>query len=394
MAEPLYKYLDRRSAKVEKIPAVALQYETNAPRSFSDSEIQLIADYEIGIEIEVENVNAHTCTEYVVWQMHNDGSLRNSGYEYVTIPIKGKRIVFALNQFFGTMSPTISFSPRTSIHIHLNVLDMTPHQIGTLLMVYLVHEKLFYQFVGGCRDRNNFCVPMLDSSWDKMLKTFLGESFIVPQMDQYRYMGLNVAALRKFGTLEFRHLGGTKDITKILKWINLIFCLKQFAMRQSWEDVKARIGKLNDDSRYLQFFNDVFGPCGYYLNSWNLQKDMETAVSRVKRLLISNSFKRDLNALFTKQAVWYSVLCKLNKELTPDSIALQPELRQSAVRGRRLDGGLFARPIPVAQQEVEIDLAEDEPEDVEEAAPNEIPQFNLQEAINIYHRGHGGGGRR
>lgn len=308
MGEPLYKVLGKRTAKVEKISPDILVYEAKAPQDWWLSSVSLESDeFEIGIEMEVENVRLHSCTDYTMWTVHPDGSLRNNGHEYVTHPIKGKRIPFVLNQFFNTMGSGISFSPRTSVHIHLNVLDMTPEQIGGLVMAYLPFEKLLFQFVGGNREKSNFCVPLMDVHWDRLLSHFFDAVYEPQRMDQYRYMALNLAAIQKFGTLEFRHLGGTNDVIKILRWINLIFKLKKYVLANNWGDIKHRISKLNEDSAYTAFFDEVWGNCGWYLNRLNLQKDMELAVSRIKRLTFKNTFRESIIKGCSKESSWYKM---------------------------------------------------------------------------------------
>ena len=298
MAEPLFKYLGRVNSNPEAISASAIAYEKMHMEKFSSPIATLVNEnFSVGIEIEVENVSRHGCQVYGVWQVHNDGSLRDSGFEYVTVPISGWRIHFALNQFFSTMAEDIRFSPRTSIHVHLNALDMKPKQIGGLLCTYLPFEQLLYRFAGASRQYNNFCVPLMDvQGFKNLLEMFTGPRFELPNLPNHRYMGLNLDAVRKYGTLEFRHMGGTNDKLKICRWINLIFCLKRYAMSNTYEEIVNRIQRLNSDSSYMMFLDEVFGNCSWYLDTHNLQKDMELGVSRVKAITTKNQWKKDLKA--------------------------------------------------------------------------------------------------
>lgn len=306
MPEPLYKYLGRRSAKVIKTGDAARNYENQNPQ-YKKSVAMASDDYEIGIEIEIENIRHHIPADYFIWEVKNDGSLRNNGYEYVSIPICGWRIPYAIHQFFGTVDQEYHFSPRTSIHVHLNALDMTPYQITGLILTYLAFEPLLYRFIGQDRDRNNFCVPLMDSN-AHIITYFTNDIFVPPQLSQHRYLGLNLDAVRKFGTVEFRHLGGTDDKEKILSWINLIFCLKKHAMAYDYRQIVNRVTELNSNSAYHAYFQEVFGSWGVVLDTSQLQKDMEWPVSRIKSLGLTNDWFRELTRTVKINDVWYQKL--------------------------------------------------------------------------------------
>ena len=108
----------------------------------------------IGIEVETENVkrfNQHS----PYWRMIEDGSLRNSGREFITPPIRAWRVEHALVQLFDhELNSDIEFSERTSIHIHMNVRTLTVPQLETLIMAYLVFEKVLFNYVGNDRYSN------------------------------------------------------------------------------------------------------------------------------------------------------------------------------------------------------------------------------------------------
>jgi hypothetical protein len=331
MQEQLYKYLKRRSSKVEQISAEILLYE-KAHDHWKEI-IPLVSETdEIGIEIEVEKVESMQAINYGVWVNHADGSLRNNGVEFVSLPIKGKRIHYALNQFFDALGKNYHFSPRTSIHIHVNVLDLLPKQIGALTMTYVPFERILYRFVGGSRDKSNFAVPVSDTDFSSFIKLFTADEWaLFGSLESRRYLGLNIDAVRKYGTLEFRHLGGTDDKTRIVRWINLIFKLKQFVEKNSFDEIKARIDKLNTDSQYTSFFNDVFGDVGWYLDQSNLKEDMEQGVSIVKRLTIPNDFWNEIKGGFSTKSLWYTRA--LEKARVPNFLSLDatPPRRQAGV---------------------------------------------------------------
>lgn len=305
----LYRLLKRRTASAGSISPAAVAYERAYPKYNRHPIAPVLSDCEVGIEIEIERVGPNDVGVYEVWEPKQDGSLRDNGLEYVSLPISGNRISYALHQFFGEISGGYRFSPRTSIHIHQNALNMTLPQIAGELITYGAIEKLLYQFVGGDRDKNNFAVPYYETSIYDHINIFLRGSLAdIMGYENHRYLGLNIASVTKLGTLEFRHLGGTDNIEKILKWINLIFCLKKFAMAHSYEEIKSRIDRLNTNSEYDIFVQDVFGECASSLNRFNLKKDMEHSVSLIKKIRTEHN-KLHLKA--TKnipESHWYQIL--------------------------------------------------------------------------------------
>src|SRR3546814_8987486 len=44
-----------------------------------------------------------------------------------------------------------AFSMRTSIHIHMNVLDLTEEDVVAIVLLYCLFEPMFYQFAGRAR---------------------------------------------------------------------------------------------------------------------------------------------------------------------------------------------------------------------------------------------------
>lgn len=315
MGTTLFRLFKRKSASVATVSSAMETYEQAVPHYFNPI-VPLVEDCqdEIGLEMEVENADNNMVTVYPAWTSRDDGSLRNNGTEYVSVPIAGRRIHFAINQFYDNINSDCHFSPRTSIHVHLNVLDLSIDQIAVLLLTYALFERQLYAFIGSDRDKSNFCVPMYESSY-KTIKYFLNnnESWQAPQLERSRYMGLNVDAVRKFGSLEFRHLEGTKNKEKLVHWINLLFRLKIYARENTLEYVKGRINKLNSDSSYQALFNDVFSSCAWYLNARDLQRECEAAVSSLKLLWAERKLLNQLAATLKNSSCWMKYLLAKEK---------------------------------------------------------------------------------
>ena len=113
-----------------------------------------------GIEVEVENLNETRLAIEHSWQVGTDGSLRNTGREFILYPSKPKHIEEAINHLFNQLPPKAHFSPRTSIHVHLNCRDLTLKQIYNIVILYQCFEDLIYDFAGKERKKSIFCVPI------------------------------------------------------------------------------------------------------------------------------------------------------------------------------------------------------------------------------------------
>ena len=270
----------------------------------------------IGIEVEMENFNnsAGTLTgvHTTFWMFKPDGSLRNNGMEAVSIPVQGEWIRTALKTLWAVIKD-VSFSARTSIHIHLDVRALTQKQLTCLLLVYLSVESLLYKFVGKDRHDSIYCVPLYTTTLVNALVDFVNKSIYKHGFAQNRYAGLNLDALKKFGTLEFRQLHGTHDLNKIMTWINLIFKIYQFAMKHQLDELIQRIAALNTNSFYIAYINDVFGEMTNQLDLLDIKSDLEKGVKAVKQSMISNKFASELRKGFSKRSPAAKMYVKLNR---------------------------------------------------------------------------------
>ncbi len=353
----------KRSPNVEIVSPEMLRFEQSCGHYFKEIYPLVDNTIEIGLEIEIEHVKDNMVDTYPLWSPRADGSLRDHGLEYVTVPMKGPRIHFALNQFFDMINSGYRFSPRTSIHVHVNVLNMNPHQVAVFLMTFGLFEKPLYRFVGQDRDKSNFCVPMFLSSYQcisHFIQFMPGQvSFVLPMLENHRYAGVNVDAVRKFGSLEFRHLHGTDDKIKLLKWINFLFRMKQFAMKTSLSEMKTVIQKMNTDSSYGAFAERVFGESRFTFDCSQLRNDLEGCVSGLKKLFVVDSFCQKLQRSVTKDSLWYAYLTKPKISSTQKTFSRPGQVRPARAAGRiplgieadqmRIDG--MGRVVRVAPQQ-------------------------------------------
>jgi hypothetical protein len=251
----------------------------------------------VGVEVEVENVlRVNPNVDLLLWQRKEDGSLRNRGLEFVTPPLQAPYVYPALELLLAGLNSTVQFSKRTSIHVHVNVRNLTIPQIQNMLLTYHLVEPLLFKFVGGNRYNNIFCVPWTTQDGFRLAfsqaSAEAGLSTLASNGEKYSALNLNT--MRNFGTLEFRHMPGTIDFKKIYQWVNLLLCLKVYGLRRSLPDLVGEITSLNTNSHYHEFLKNVFGEFTPMLDISNLQSYMETQVLDVKDALMNRQFHNSI----------------------------------------------------------------------------------------------------
>ena len=244
-------------------------------------------NYIFGVEVEVENVPYPEIlphhTSY--WNITQDNSLRNAGYEFVSMPLKAKYLENALNQLKNSLPNSADFSPRTSVHVHMNVRDLTIEQISSLVILYITCENLLFNWVGHERDKSVFCIKLLETNYRKDILHLLDSvSYIVHHWN--KYTALNLHPICSIGTVEFRHMEGNIHIPRILTWINFLSCLKSYTKTTSIQKLLHTVMNLNSSSEYKPFLESVFKNLTINLldnaSDEDIQNAMEEAVSYVK----------------------------------------------------------------------------------------------------------------
>jgi hypothetical protein len=296
-------------------------------------------DTHVGIEVEVEGIltrdrvgairdDSKTIVGYL-WSNTEDGSLRNNGREFVSIPVVGDGIVYAVDKLETYLNKNKScvgheFSERTSVHIHVNARDMTLEQLANFILLYTAVEPVLYNFCGGNRHKNIFCVPLNQTSEDLSLYSFYNKvkaqdraSSILDSLRHWKkYCGFNVRPLFSYGTIEFRHMVGTMNTEKLLIWIDMILKLKKYAMNSNFTSLYEELPLLNTTSEYSRLIYDIFGTYSEYLMFSNIQSRMEESVMFIKSCF--SPLPQD------RSSEIFSVLCKDNNAnaLIKSAIAL------------------------------------------------------------------------
>tara|TARA_R110000851_G_scaffold37319_4_gene96457 strand:+ start:2961 stop:3737 length:777 start_codon:yes stop_codon:yes gene_type:complete len=189
----------------------------------------------VGIEVELEGLRKSDFNDLKRWRIVSDGSLHD-GIEFVSDPVWGTAITDALNELDDQLrGKEPHLSPRTSIHVHINVLDMEMDALARFIKLYVMYEApLFRLHEEWNRTTNIFCTPCHKSvkimrSYSNIIKNLKRQHINRTDLPS-KYCAMNTKCLTSLGTLEFRLMGGSVDIVKIDRWINILLQLKLAAL--------------------------------------------------------------------------------------------------------------------------------------------------------------------
>lgn len=260
--------------------------------------IYLVTADNVGVEVELENMNpALDYSRLRYWRATTDGSLRDNGIEFVfRQPMGGVDVLNAvqeLEEFIVKNKVRVQLSERTSVHVHLDVRDLSVDEMFNLIVAYAFVERVMMRYCGEERMKNNFCIPLYDIgsttflhriSSMKNLGTFQHAANGFTENE--RYSAFNLNALLGYGSIEFRGYHGAYASGELLNWINVILSLKKFARDTPPEfcrEFHTNISKLGID----HIFSMIFRPdIARYLQSSYTREDLVACIPVVQDLII------------------------------------------------------------------------------------------------------------
>jgi len=195
-----------------------------------------------GIECEIESVEPDQSFDN--FMSTHDGSLRNDGMEFISKPLDRGTLLNSFRNLHAQIQlyePEHAFSPRTSTHVHINCRTLTEEQTRQLILFYALFEDFFFAMVNQDRRSNIHCVPLTE--------TFLPQIYRYELLryikNWHKYTALNVLPLTKQGSIEFRHLQGTKDDQLLSDWLLVLdnlwhICQREALSRETLAD-KAKL---------------------------------------------------------------------------------------------------------------------------------------------------------
>lgn len=319
----------RKSTKKKKVVATKKIHELVGhdpdPCTYQSSD-KFISSSLVGVEIELEGMNGlridnRTFSSY--WRETEDGSLRDGGREYVlSRPFAGKDLEKALSLFDKHVAKSghkIRVSDRTSVHVHIDVRDLTYEQLTRLVCIYAIFEDALFNLVGKERANNIFSTSLSNAEGNLKTLGVFGED---PNNAQARsvfinftkYSACNISAVSRYGSLEFRNHEGTYDIERIIKWINILLLLKEAAigMEIPVQEIFSNISSEGTQS----FFNDVFKEYSQELDYPNLEFDMYNGLRLAQDIIYSQKLDSSITVPECKDSK-ESVFAKYYKKRKP-----------------------------------------------------------------------------
>ena len=250
--------------------------------------LQLVAPKkgDIGIEVEVEGENL-SIVDQGYWRTEADGSLRGrypgQSAEYVLAePVLVSKVKPALKQLIKAQAAAkLNFSFRTSVHVHVNVQELSHIQLINIIYTYLLLEEPLINFCGRERKGNRFCLRLQDAEGFMEYFKFLIQNrlkdFHMLNENSMRYSAINLAALRKYGSLEFRAMRGNLELKTLTDWVSALVQIKNYACQD--KATPATIYQTFCEKGCEGFLRDVLG---VYADAYiypGFEKDMQRSFS-------------------------------------------------------------------------------------------------------------------
>lgn len=253
----------------------------------------------IGMELEVEAQRPLRVINEKRWRTKEDGSLRGHAAEYVTsgpIPVdklKRGRIDYLCGHLNNPEQIVDKDSPRTSFHVHVNVSELKPVQVWTAACTYWLMEDALMSYCGHEREGNLFCLRLSDAEGAiRYFQADLNDTrtpFYTSYNDRVRYMGLNMKAVREFGSMEFRGMRGTTDPDILDTWSTGMYNLVHNSAN-TWESPEHMLDQYNDG---IDVAAKVLDP-GFHAtlrNNHQLSKRMNNNLSLVSCIAYYTNWK-------------------------------------------------------------------------------------------------------
>lgn len=210
-----------------------------------------------------------------VWKIITDASVGYTrGAEVVSPPIRGEdgfrqlRIVCEVLTRIGC-----KITSKCGFHVHVGCRDAQAEFFKNLVVLYSSAERAIDQFMPDSRkgSNNRFCQPVKAHNRHALRNARTIPDVVRavgqvpgPGRNDSRYCKLNLQAFFAYGTVEFRHHGGTVDPVKAQNWVRL--CLRMVLAARAGEhevttvdELMAAVGADGAEREYFRsrvaFFN-------------------------------------------------------------------------------------------------------------------------------------------
>lgn len=189
------------------------------------------------------------------WKVVTDGSLGyDRGAEFVSPPIRGEAGFRQLKVVCDTLTHIgAKITSRCGLHVHVGVepvsMDLTQF-FKNLVTLYSSAERAIDTFMPQSRRGSNnvYCQPLrpnhLMASAGTVAQVVQAVGQSTSARTGSRYCKLNLQSYFAYGTVEFRHHGGTVDGVKATNWVRL--CMRMVLAARAGERVVSTVDDLLD----------------------------------------------------------------------------------------------------------------------------------------------------
>lgn len=266
----------------------------------------------VGIEIEVEYKIPFDGFKSNHWEVKSDGSLRYYGYEYITRgPISIDAVPSVLKEateFIASgKNNVVCNSPRTSVHVHSNILNKTFLEMANQIIISWLLENAMIKFCNPkLREGNLFCLRVSDA---EQIRTYIQDTFDGYMFNDnkhnylrgikngnIKYCATNLRSIAITGTIEYRSMcGGDYNYDMILNWVNAINAINESSSKfKDPEEVMDFFYKEGVDA----FIHKILGDSAKIITESSM--DYHTLLKDQEGLVMPFAYRYDWQALSKK----------------------------------------------------------------------------------------------
>ena len=242
---------------------------------------------EIGIEIEMEGENLPAAP--AGWFSTEDHSLRGESREYVLKkPCNRDAVPIMLGKLAQKLAaPNVLPNPsnRCGTHVHINCQQMQQEEALRFIALYIILEDLMVKYCGEDREGNLFCLRVRDA--ESLVANLTGvaakkHDFRHILNHNTRYSSINLAALKKFGSIEFRSLRTPKDVAEIATWVDMLLRIRDSAL-VDFRTIREMVEGISQQGEKA-FLQAVMGDKAELLTCRNMNAILMAGVRRIQDL--------------------------------------------------------------------------------------------------------------
>lgn len=243
---------------------------------------------DIGIEIEMEGNRPLPNDVKVPWMAKSDGSLRNHGIEYVSEPLLMREVHPSMEALMKSLEGAewIRKCPRTSTHIHINVLEHTVVEYINALVIAWMVDNVLLKHCDKFREANQYCLRLRDAEDVlRQLYSFLDSmQFNRLHEDTLKYASINIFTIHKFGTIEFRAMDGDVSVDRVTNWVKLCYQTVQSGKKFKTPDEIIKVYHKEGVDKFLASVYDDDTLKLFKGLDWNYPNLIKENVPRIYRL--------------------------------------------------------------------------------------------------------------